>query len=141
MSEDSVNIRGIGKVITSADVFGDFDEVASGRLADRAEPAPEPDDDDYADYNPPVVETRGWSDKPSIANQASKAPATVRFGAPVTTSLNLSVAEELQSLNDLQAKAYALDGPFAVIHHIDKKFHEGQWFALVTHSQISYQKL
>lgn len=139
MSEDVVNIRGIGKVITSETAFGDFDEVAFGRLSDRAAPAPE--DDDYADYNPPVVATRGWSTTPSIANQASKAPDTVRIGAPVTASLNLSVAAELQILNDLQAKAHAPDGPFVVIHHIDKKFHEGQWFALVTHSQISYQKL
>jgi hypothetical protein len=55
--------------------------------------------------------------------------------------LNLSTPSDLQTLNDLQAKAAALDGPFIEIHYIDKQFHQGVWHVLTSHSVISYQQL
>jgi hypothetical protein len=139
MSNKVQHIRGIGDVITTPDAFDDHDTFDKDRLADRRETIDEEDD---SDYSPPATSvTRGWADKPSIMGQASKAPLTVRAGPLVTTVLDLSVASDLNTLNDLQAKASALEGPFVEIHQIDKQFHEGKWHVLVSHSVISYQQL
>ncbi len=135
---DTTRIRGIGKVITSADAFGDFDSVGMDRLATRSDPAPEGD----SDYTPePVIVTRGWSDKPSVANQAVRAPDTIRLGAPVTVILNLSTPDGLQTFNDLNVKAHAPEGPFIAITHVERQFYAGVFHAAVTYSPISYQKL
>jgi hypothetical protein len=141
MSDEVRHIRGIGDVITTPDAFDDRDTFGSDRLADRREVAAV-DEDDGSDYAPPSKSpSRGWGDKPSIVGQATKAPTTVRTGPLITTVLDLSIPADLQALNDLQAKASALDGPFIEIYHIDNKFHEGKWHVLVNHSVISYQQL
>jgi hypothetical protein len=140
MSDEVRHIRGIGNVITDPDAFDDSDTFGSDRLADRREVAAVDADD--SDYAPPSKSpSRGWADKPSIVGQASKAPTTVRTGPLITTVLDLSIPSDLQALNDLQAKASALEGPFVEIYHTDKKFHEGKWHVLVNHSVISYQQL
>lgn len=140
MSDEVRHIRGIGDVITTPDAFDDTDTFGSDRLADRREVVAVDEDD--SDYAPPSKSpSRGWADKPSIVGQATKAPTTVRTGPMITAVLNLSIPSELQTLNDLQAKASALDGPFVEIYHIDKQFYEGNWHVLVNHSVISYQQL
>lgn len=139
---DVTHVRGIGKVITSAEVFGDFDAVGGDRLAPRnAAPAKEPEAESE-DYTPePRRAPRGWSDKPSVANQATRAPDTIRLGAPVTVILNLSTVDGLQAFNDLNAKAHDTDGPFVAVTHVERQFYEGVFHAAVTYSPISYQQL
>lgn len=142
MSDATKYIHGMGAVITSPDAFDDHDAFVGDRLAPRRNDAPAVEEDADSDYpTPQKASVRGWGNAPSIASQALKAPSTVRAGPLITTVLDLSVSADLQTLNDLHAKAVSLDGPFVEIHHIDKKFHEGKWHALVSHSVISYQQL
>lgn len=125
----------------SKDDFGDFDKVGGDRLSPRRDVETVEETDDDADYVAPPTVVKGWATRPSVANQAARAPETVKIGAPVTAVLNLSVPAELAVLNDLQAKAHSPDGPLVVINHIERHFHEGQWHALVTHSPLLYQEL
>lgn len=126
----------------SPDDFGDFDQVNPSRLSDRIPTTKQADAEDDSDYTPEVKRSdKGWSDKPSIYQQALKMPDTVRTGPPITAVLNLSDPTELALFNDIHAKAYDVGGPLATVIHIDKQFHAGQWHALITYSLISYQKL
>jgi hypothetical protein len=131
--------------VLTADAFGDFDAVGNDRLSPKQTPPvtkPEDEDDDDADYDPPTKSAaKIWDEKPSIAQQHIKAPDTIRLGAPVTCVLNLSIPADLATLNALQAKAGAWDGPFIVINELEKHFHEGTMHAIVTYTQIFYQKL
>jgi hypothetical protein len=129
----------VSKATISADDFGDFDEVGNDRLADKAV-APAPDDD--SDYAPPARSIAlTWDGKPSIANQLTKAPDTVKMGNTVTVVLNLSNAGDLETLNSIQAQADDWNGPFVFINELTKHFHEGAWFALLRYTKIFYQKL
>ena len=128
--------------LMSPDDFGDFDQVSPSRLSERVAPTKPVADEDDSDYTPETKRPdKGWSDKPSIHQQALKMPDTVRTGPPITAVLNLSDPAELQTFNDIHAKVYDISGPLATINHIDKQFHAGQWHALITYSLISYQKL
>lgn len=130
-------IRGIGEVFTSADAFADFDKVEASRLSDR----PAPRDSAALDDDAVVPISKGWSKIPSIRDQHLKMPDTVKHGAPTTLPLNLSVPEDLETLNELQAKANDEKGPSVAISEMDRKFYEGSWYVYLTFSEILYQKL
>ena len=129
----------MSKPITSDGDFGDFDEVGNDRLSDKAVVAAPDEDADYV--QPPRQPPQTWDDKPSIVNQLTRAPDTIRAGNTVTVVLNLSNAGDLETLNTIQAQADDWSGPFVLINELTKHFHEGSWFALLRYTKIFYQKL
>jgi hypothetical protein len=82
-----------------------------------------------------------WGDAPSMRDQITKMPDTVRLVAPVTKVLNLSKPEDLAELNKLKALERADGGPTIVITEYERKFHEGVWWVFITHERIQYQQL
>lgn len=131
----------MSKAITSEADFGEFDEVGNDRLSEKVT-VTAPDADDDSDYiQPPRQLAQTWDEKPSIANQISRAPDSFKFGNTVTVVLNLSIVGDLETLNAIQAQADDWNGPFVVINELTKHFHEGAWFALLRYTKIFYQKL
>ena len=132
------HVPGIGRVITSAEEFSDFDEVGGDRFSDR-EPEAEPEDDEE-DIPDDGGDTE-WSPKPWMRDQGAKHPHTVREDAPKTEILNLSVAEDLARWNELQASAHVTGGPALAFTSCHQEFHAGVWHLYVTYSSLSYQKI
>ena len=104
------------------------------------------EDDDTVEaerqVRPPKDPNVQWLNYPSIPDQMQRMPSTVRPGARVDAVFNLSNKDELLEFNKIQAEASNhVDGLTCVIHDLDKQFHQGQFFALVTYSKLFYQKL
>jgi hypothetical protein len=136
-------IRGIGNnVITDASEFSDFDRVAPSRLSARVARDNTTEDDAEQVERPrtrdPHVE---WMSRPSLPDQASRMPETVKLGPTVTKVFNLSDAAELEAYNELHQKAGSADGPLVEITANHREFFNGSFYACVAYSSVSYQKL
>jgi len=91
---------------------------------------------------PPKDPNVTWLNGPSIPDQMQRLPNTVRPGPRIDAVFNLSNKDELMEFNKIQAEASNhVDGLTSIIHDLDKQFHQGQFFALITYSKLFYQKL
>lgn len=149
MSENNLQDGAVPDPVTEAP---SQEEVAAlwdssrGRFAPKAVESSNEEDDDAEDEHPQVKPPKDpnvvWLPHPSIPDQMQKMPNTIRVGPQVDAVFNLSAAGELAAFNLIQGKATdQIGGQTAVIHHMAKEFHQGQFFALVTYSQIFYQKI
>lgn len=112
------------------------------RFSDKNEGVEEAEDQEERQVRPPKDPNVVWLNYPSIPEQMQRFPHTVRPGARIDAVFNLSDKEELATFNRIQAEASNhVDGLTSVIHDLDKQFHQGQFFALVTYSKLFYQKM
>lgn len=112
------------------------------RFSDKNENVDDEDEIEERQVRPPKDPNVVWLNYPSIPEQMQRFPHTVRPGARIDAVFNLSNKEELATFNRIQAEASNhVDGLTSVIHNLDKQFHQGQFFALVTYSKLFYQKM
>lgn len=118
-----------------------------GGSPERFSDKPEDDEDEYEEEEekptrPPKDPNFVWLTHPSVPEQMTRHPHTVRPGRRIDAVFNLSKPEELAAFNAIQGEASDhVDGLTSVIHSLDKQFHDGQFYALVTYSKLFYQKL
>jgi len=115
-------------------------ERFSEKIIDVAED--EENEEEERQVRPPKDPNVVWLNYASVPDQMRRFPNTVRPGARVDAVFNLSDKAELATFNRIQAEASDhVDGFTSVIHDLDKQFHQGQFFALVTYSKLFYQKM
>jgi hypothetical protein len=119
------------------DLLASRDERFSEKALDVEE-----EEQEERQVRPPKDPNVVWLNYPSVPEQMQRFPHTVRPGPRVDAVFNLSDKEELATFNRIQAEASNhVDGFTSVIHDLDKQFHQGQFFALVTYSKLFYQKM
>lgn len=126
-------------ILNSQDDFPEEIDSDTDRFPERAAvSAPRADTEDSPDK---AVTQHEWLTKPSVADQLRRFPETVKLDYPKTEILNLSKPEDLERYNTLKQAAHPASFTSCVISTEDIKFHDGVWFAFVTHQQLLYQKL
>lgn len=117
-------------------------EINISRLADKQTVPDDVVSEEEAHVKPPKDPNVEWRSFPSVPDQLHRFPNTVRTGPKIDAVFNLSEPTELREFNKIQADASnQIDGLSSIIHAMDKQFHQGQWYALVTYSKLFYQKL
>ncbi len=153
MSDDSQR-DAVPEPVTAAPSREEVEELiqaSAGRLSDRAEqPAVDVDEGDDEVYDdaeqkpvrPPKNPNVQWIDYPSVPDQFTRMPQTVRPGKQVDAVFDLSDSAQLAEFNKIQGEATdQVNGITAIIYSVDKQFHNGHFYALVTYAKLYYQKL
>lgn len=101
----------------------------------------EPDEEEADEVTTARTSRNQWSPEPSVPQQHLLHPTTVRHVGLHTLDLVLSDKEDLKTYNALQAKASDPESPRVEFVEIKKEFYEGKWYALLTYSELEYQKI
>lgn len=114
-----------------------------------------PDDPSRLEEPPPVEEVKAaqeedeeedphidsqWGPRPTIKDQISRQPDSVRAEDPRTQVFDLSKAEDLDEYNRIQ-KAAAGESPTLSITEQERQHYEGNWSVFVTYYTLVYAQL
>jgi len=136
MSETETNLDDLIRDATPeevADLATPADTVA--RKINKAEPA-------KVDAGEPKkrLSTAKWGPSPSVPDQFSKLPSTVRRRKVETLMTDVANEAQLQHWNSLQQRA--LDpSPTIVLSQVERQFYEGKWLILATVTTLEYQQI
>lgn len=116
------------------------------RFAEKVVDVVEDDDDETPQepqqIRPPKDPNIEWLSYPSIPDQMTRMPHTVRPGPRIDAIFNLSKQDELATFNRIQGEASDhVTGLTTIIYDSEKHFHDGQWHARMTYAKLFYQKL
>lgn len=124
------------KAASAAPAMADFIKDESSRMEDRPEVAPDEEVEEVA----PTSRAQ-WGTSPSVRNQLTERPDTVRWVEPETKVLDLSDDLQLAEYNRIQQAAAHTTSPTLAISDCERQTHNGGWTALVTFYKVQYQQL
>lgn len=134
---------GVPRVQSTAILESDTME-ALGMTDTAAEPEEQPNSNEYTDKTTGrkfLLNKAGkaqWSDTPVMRDQFfNKTPGLVKYDPPVTEVFDLSVKEQLEAYNKLQARTFPVDSP-SITMKVREEFYNGKFIVLVTYSNIWY---
>jgi hypothetical protein len=114
--------------------------VEESRFEARIDVPPPPADEDDEEEEDQTDSSGQWLSAPSVRNQSTKFPDTVRLAEPKTVILDLANTEHLKELNRLQAES-AVTNPSLSITELDRQFYQGKWSVYLTYCKVQYLKL
>jgi hypothetical protein len=94
-----------------------------------AQPAPGPTKIDFG---------KDWSSMPSVVDQASLYPESVRKVGAFVKVFDLSNTEQLTEWNSYLQKAQQ---QAVVLHDVQRNFHEGKYYVYVLVNEFSFRKI
>jgi hypothetical protein len=92
---------------------------------------------------PPTSASGNWSNRPSVPNQLTKLPDTVRTKATETRQFVLSNQEHLDEWNELQKRMHPMDAPSVRLTTYESQFAPsiGSFVLHVSYAELEYQNL
>lgn len=84
--------------------------------------------------------TAQWGPAPSVPDQFSKLPDTVRRSKIETLMTDVTDEAQLKHWNSLQQRS--LDAsPTVMLSQVERQFYEGKWLILATVTTLEYQQI
>ena len=118
--------------------FSEFSDVPTGRLSKKHAEVVVSEDSQAKKRR---KYSSKWGDAPTVKNQISEMPDTVRLDDPVSKVFELSDPEQLAAFNRIQSKSADTESPSVLITEMDRQFYKGKWSVFVTYCKVKYQQL
>jgi len=127
--------------VLSAEDQEKFVKVDADRFEDRPPAGPDDKDATKDDDETPArpTDTR-WGSKPSIREQMTEKPSSVRLVNPETKILTLSKPADLAEYNRLLKASADPEAPTLAISVLEKQPYEGSWVVFITYQEVQYMQ-